>query len=179
MARSSYSPVSAISGAAGSAKQPHLSRGTVLREAAQPKQSSADSCPCMRREGRNGQRSPVLSATGRVWQEAEVTCSNYDWESGGRGKNNKQKQLFIVSTHSPSVFIWSSEGRAVTHALECTVISMNYWTVVSGWDIGQRTCMLQSDKRVKRWDYLKKKKKAVSWRREECGCRAQAAWGPY
>lgn len=41
--RPSRGPVSADSGAAGAAKQPHLSRRALLRgEAAQPKQGSAD-----------------------------------------------------------------------------------------------------------------------------------------
>ena len=44
-ARPSYSPVRAGSGAAGTAKQPHLSRETALRESAQPEQSSAATLP--------------------------------------------------------------------------------------------------------------------------------------
>lgn len=59
-ARHSYSPVSADSGAAGAAKQPHLSWRTVWREAAQPKPSSADNYACMWREGRKSQRSVGL-----------------------------------------------------------------------------------------------------------------------
>lgn len=122
-------------------------------------------------------RVPEVDRIGiRGWREAEVTCWSNGWESGGTGggRDKKHKQLFFFSL-SFSLFL-SLSGRlkahwqcsAVKHVLGYTVILMNYWTVVSGCDTGQHTCMLQSDRRVKGRDYLHLLRESCRWEERIC-----------
>lgn len=74
-------------------------------------------------------RLPEVDTIGiRGWREAKVTCWSYGWESGGGGRNKKQRQLFFLSLSGRLKAHWQcSEACSRIHSNIDELLNSGEW----------------------------------------------------